>query len=495
MSLNRVKLTAQAVNDEIFARFDAQLTQQAAVRQHIEHQIQRWERHASVALADSNPFTEYEQQFARYVSQLQSDGVNGKSFSDAVENFLSFCQASKLPENAQFWRDCTDASNQKSKESSGKTDSTASKKLLANEWQKALDKAKAEWELKQLGELRALLLSQLESLLDVIEQLTQQLADLGLDTGILFDFSGGSLSPQDIAAFQRWLNYLNETEGVKALCDLLGKLRQLEFSERLEKVLVNQAQTNNVPDVNSREEIIGVRLGRDIEHALPGELALLSDPDTALLFDLKFVESRLMCFEMQGPQIEEDCLREEERTISEQDKLGPMVICVDTSGSMQGMPETIAKAVTLYMACKAKEQGRPCYVINFSTGIECLDLGLGIEMEGLISFLRMSFHGGTDVAPALAHALAVMQKDKYQNADLLIISDFVMGNLPQAIRQRIEGQRSSGNQFYSLVVGSAYMSERLKTLFDHEWIFDPHTSQIHELISFKERMSEQRLTI
>ena len=70
-----------------------------------------------------------------------------------------------------------------------------------------------------------------------------------------------------------------------------------------------------------------------------------------------------------------------------------------------------------------------------------------------------------------------------------------MGNLPQAIRQRIEGQRSSGNQFYSLVVGSAYMSERLKTLFDHEWIFDPHTSQIHELISFKERMSEQRLTI
>ena len=201
----------------------------------------------------------------------------------------------------------------------------------------------------------------------------------------MFDFSNGSLSPQDIETFKRWLNYLNKSEDVKELCDLLGKMRQLELSDRLEKVLVNHVQTMNVPDFNSREEIVSIQIGRDIEHALPSELALLTDPDTALLFDIKFVESRLMCFEMQGQKSEkEEFSREEDRTISEQDKLGPMVICVDTSGSMQGMPETIAKAVTLFMACKAKEQGRACYVINFSTGIECLDLGLGIEMESLI---------------------------------------------------------------------------------------------------------------
>ena len=36
---------------------------------------------------------------------------------------------------------------------------------------------------------------------------------------------------------------------------------------------------------------------------------------------------------------------EEERLIEveEEEKLGPMIICVDTSGSMQGSPETIAK--------------------------------------------------------------------------------------------------------------------------------------------------------
>jgi hypothetical protein len=42
-----------------------------------------------------------------------------------------------------------------------------------------------------------------------------------------------------------------------------------------------------VIDVTSKEEIIGIRLGKDIEHALSPELALLSDSDASLLFDLK----------------------------------------------------------------------------------------------------------------------------------------------------------------------------------------------------------------
>lgn len=90
--------------------------------------------------------------------------------------------------------------------------------------------------------------------------------------------------------------------GVRSLCDLLGKLRQLELSERIERAQVRYTQDIELPDINSREEIIGIRLGRDIEHVLPSELALLADPETSILFDLKYVESRLMCFDMQGIQ-------------------------------------------------------------------------------------------------------------------------------------------------------------------------------------------------
>ncbi len=39
------------------------------------------------------------------------------------------------------------------------------------------------------------------------------------------------------------------------------------------------------PDIHSNEEIIGIKLGKDLENIMPQELALLSDPDSELLFD------------------------------------------------------------------------------------------------------------------------------------------------------------------------------------------------------------------
>lgn len=319
----------------------------------------------------------------------------------------------------------------------------------------------------------------------------EQLKTFGVDTGILLDLSKGSLTAQDIEQFKRWAKYLAEDQGIRALCDLLGKIRQIELSERIERVKSFVQSRISLPDINSREEIVGIRLGRDIEHVLPAELALLADPDTAILFDLKYVESRLMCFDMQGIQnVHRHVETEEERSIKEAEKQGPMVICIDTSGSMNGMPETIAKAVALFLATKAREQKRPCYLINFSTGINTLDLGSDLGIEALMRFLQMSFHGGTDVAPALNHALDTMERDAYKNADLLIVSDFIMSDLPARTLARIESRRLDGSRFHSLVVGSCYMAHQLKSLFDNEWVYDPRNSRIHELVGFERRVND-----
>lgn len=127
--------------------------------------------------------------------------------------------------------------------------------------------------------------------------------------------------------------------------------------ERVRSVTPVQAQ---LPDINSREEIIGIRLGRDLEHVLPSELALLADHDTSILFDLKYVESSLMCFDMNGIQnIHRHVETEEERRIKEAEKQGPFVICIDTSGSMKGSPETVAKAVALSLPRKQGSRKDP----------------------------------------------------------------------------------------------------------------------------------------
>ncbi|MBN0595388.1 hypothetical protein JTM42_33460, partial [Pseudomonas aeruginosa] len=93
-----------------------------------------------------------------------------------------------------------------------------------------------------------------------------------------------------------------------------------------------------------------------------------------------------------------------------------------------------------------------------------------------------------DAIPALDHALGVMKSEAYERADLLMISDFIMASLPEHLRQQIEQQRTHGNRFYSLVVGDCFITQRLTSLFDHEWVYDPHSSQIHELIGFQRKL-------
>lgn len=45
---------------------------------------------------------------------------------------------------------------------------------------------------------------------------------------------------------------------------------------------------------------------------------------------------------------------------------GPILVCVDTSGSMRGARETVAKALTLECMRAAREQERDCYVYAFA---------------------------------------------------------------------------------------------------------------------------------
>jgi len=63
-----------------------------------------------------------------------------------------------------------------------------------------------------------------------------------------------------------------------------------------------------------------------------------------------------------------------------------------------------------------------------------------------------------------------------------------MSSMPSVLLEKIQAQKVRGNNFYSLVVGSHFMTERMKNLFDQEWIYDPRTSSIQELIDFRKQV-------
>lgn len=491
MSLTPLALASENIGSAIRSSYPALLDSSSSIRDHVTDQISAWELATKHALDTEFPFLSQEQSFFDWENRLKIPPIAESEFTKAVDEYIAFCKEIGHPANESFWRSQVKPKAPKAEAPKKLADDVSvSSRLLCGEWQKRMDQMRAEWALREIDARRAALMADLEKTLRLLKLLHERLLELGLDTGIFFDLSKGNLTAQDIQQFERWAKYLAEDKGIRTLCELLGKIRQIEFSETLERVRSVVAIKTSLPDINSREEIIGIRLGRDLEYLLPSELALLADPDTSILFDVKYVESSLMCFDMQGIQnIHKHEETEEERRIKEAEKQGPMVICIDTSGSMNGTPETVAKAVALYLATKAREQKRCCYLISFSTRIYTLDVSADVGMDALLHFLKMSFHGGTDVVPALEHALDTMEKDAYRNADLLVVSDFIMAGLSDSLIARIEKRRLDGNKFHSLVVGSCYMTQRLKSLFDNEWVFEPSSSQIHELVRFERNIN------
>ena len=454
------------------------LIQRPQLAEYLNDHIRNWFKKTEKFIQQENPFPKFRKKWKIWNSEFHKNKsvLNDK----AIQECQAFCKFVGIPFDYSFWY--------KKLESNNKEKGIASS-LLLKEWQKNLDKSQAQWELSQIGLARKKFLAELEKWLEIIQQLDLQLSPLGLDFGIWFDESLGYLTPQSIKELTRWANYFAQDEEVQKIADLLGKMRQIEKSSKIETITQTISISMPVTDVNSKEEIIGLKLGKDLEYVIPSELALMADPETAILFDLKYLESKLVCFELQGTtfQDEQQEITTEVET-KEDDKPGPMILCVDTSGSMSGMPENIAKAMSLYLGNKAKAEQRKCFVINFSTGIETFEISATKGIADLISFLSKSFHGGTDAAPALRYALSLCQSENYEKADVLMISDFVMGSLPETLLSDIKKQREKGNQFHSLVIGNLFMENRLKTHFDNEWVYNPNSHQVEQLVKFQQNI-------
>lgn len=301
------------------------------------------------------------------------------------------------------------------------------------------------------------------------------------------DNGAGIRNRIDINTIKQYFNTIQNSKALKEIAELLGRLEKEEEESEIQKIkeLKSYSYTQVIPTKRYKEEICGVTLGRDLENLLPQELAMLEDETLELLFDLKYIQNRLFCFEKQGyhsiaQEVQEEIEKEIEtkKQKKRERNEGAIIICVDTSGSMMGNPEYIAKALSLFLATKANTQKRACYLINFSIGIEAMELSGKGGMAKLMRFLEMSFGGGTDVAPALKEGLKTMQQDDFKKSDLIVISDGGFGYIPNDLEKQMQNQRQKDNKFYLLDING---NSGKKTFFDKHWVYDARTQNINTL--------------
>ncbi|WP_297277982.1 VWA domain-containing protein [uncultured Brachyspira sp.] len=358
----------------------------------------------------------------------------------------------------------------------------AIRKSVFNSWKDELDKQYMNWVLNEIDKYRKKFFQDMEKFFDYLNNLKYIQDIFGEDTGLLFDLSIGKLLKIDIEYIKKLLNLIKENSDIKRLCDMLGRFMKAEESIKIEKVLRKETFSTKIRDINSEEEIVGITYSRDIHNILPQEKLLLAEGVLETLFGVKYFENRLLTFKKEG-YIDSyyDAYIEEEIQVKEEDKKGPIIICVDTSGSMKGVPETVAKAITLYLASRAMKQKRDCYLINFSTQINTMDLTYPNTMDNLIEFLRLSFNGGTDPIPALRHAIKTMNTENYKKSDLLFVSDFVFNEFREEDYKLAEAQKKNENRFYSLIIGNTPMFNVGKSLFDYNWCYDSSMGSVKEI--------------
>ncbi len=268
---------------------------------------------------------------------------------------------------------------------------------------------------------------------------------------------------------------LQNEQSVKELADLLGNMREAEIEieeEEIEKTIIRQEW---VVDESQRTEIVGVHESDDLNHMLTSEAGLLGDVDTELLFLKKYADKKLMTFRYEDKKLvkSEDHFTEINQRINQKEK-GPFIICIDTSESMEGRPEQIAKVLALGILKMAMNQNRKAYMINFSTGIQTIDLhDIANSINEIADFLQMSFYGGTDATLAIYEAIRQLGTNDYEDADILMVSDFIMHKLDDDVFQQIRfHQQNKNTQFHCLTLGG-HASSDLVNIFDTNWIYDP----------------------
>jgi uncharacterized protein with von Willebrand factor type A (vWA) domain len=135
---------------------------------------------------------------------------------------------------------------------------------------------------------------------------------------------------------------------------------------------------------------------------------------------------------------------------------GPIILCLDTSGSMRGAPEKIAKAVAIAALRIAREEGRACRLIAFGGPGEILEHDLGTGAQGLaalLGFMGQAFDGGTDIQTPIERAIDAVLEARWRSADILIVSDGEFGCVPSTLQRMDEARALLGLRVQGVLVG------------------------------------------
>ena len=424
----------------------------------LEIKISKWKKELKEYIENNNPYETNKIELDIAFKKFKNKKSSNKSYNkNEIINYLNSFKEIDKNIDYSFWIDRLNNEN-----------FNIIEKNILSSWEKSYNDKNNIWTLNTIKGKRDKFIVDMESWIKLLKKLKYMSNILRIKTGVLWDFRIGELSEDDISLLKRWIDFINDYKDIEIICESMG--RRVDIENAINNIEFKDSYNYSNKKITSKDEIVGIYFSKDIENIVPEELSLLCDRDFEKLFKLKYIENRLMCFDKNSYIFDE---RETRKTQSGYiDGRGPVIICIDTSGSMKGINEYIAKATMLKIVMQALSEDRNVYLINFSVEIYSYKFSKYDGLDELIDFLKLSYHGGSDIYKALYEANRIMNTDDFKNGDVLVLSDFMMEDMPYNLIELCEKQKSKGNKFFAVSIGKFPFGYSYRKVFDKHWIFD-----------------------
>lgn len=240
---------------------------------------------------------------------------------------------------------------------------------------------------------------------------------------------------------------------------LLGQFKMIQQAESRRKVQ------------HAADEVVGVKLGNDLQRMIPAEMLNLATPELEDDFWIRWANHALLEFDLRGKE-----------------KLGqgPVIVVVDESGSMDtpdvagGTREAWSKALALALCDQARQKGRDFHYIGFSSSRQqwtCSFLKGVTTISGVIEMTEHFYGGGTAYEQPLTDAINLIEEayDTHgkPKPDIVFITDDEYGSMDETFManwNRVKDKTSV--RCFGIALGCGYsgalqqVSDNVRSLSD-----------------------------
>jgi uncharacterized protein with von Willebrand factor type A (vWA) domain len=269
-----------------------------------------------------------------------------------------------------------------------------------------------------------------------------------------------------------WLEMMGLSWGNESSCDTqvspaekLALVQKIASNSKLRQIAKLAGRFKQIADKKRRSkakdafgQITTIELGNNLSRLLPSELQKLCDPALFALFAKGYYDRSLLQYKTSG---------------KEKQSKGPLVVCLDSSGSMEGLANIWAKAVTAVLGQIAYQDSRHFRVLHFAKDVRRIDdfpprhHDFCKLLESMLSFYA---GGGTNWQPALQAAVDCIEKQQhFKQADIVMVTDGQCDVEQKFLKQLKRQKEQLEFTVYGILIGDTG-EQRLKMFCERAWV-------------------------